>query len=83
MSLVGDAEASVIVRVWFEDYPAHPIRFVVSTVGLAAGDGGRPELRRATTSIDEACAAVRDALEALTAARTEPVGNHHGGPGES
>jgi hypothetical protein len=65
MSRVDEAEASVIVRVWFEDYPQHPIRFVVSTVGR-----GLPEARKATTSIDDACAAVRDALVSLTEAET-------------
>ena len=73
MSLVGEPEASVIVRVWFEDYPAHPIRFVVSTVGL-----GVPELRRATTSIDDACSVVREALVALTEA-----GRREGSPNVS
>lgn len=64
MSRVDEAEASVIVRVWFEDYPQHPIRFVVSTIG-----NGLPEGRKATTSVAEACEAVEEALLALTEAR--------------
>ena len=54
----------MIVRVWFEDYPQHPIRFVVSTIA-----NGLPEGRKATTSIADACAAVEEALLALTGAR--------------
>jgi len=61
MSRADEAEASVVIRVWFEDYPAHPIRFVVSTVGRRGG-----ELRQATISVDDACAAVREALIMLT-----------------
>ena len=67
MSRVDEAEASVIVRVWFEDYPQHPIRFVVSTIG-----NGLPEGRKATTSIAEACEAVEEALLALTDGEPAP-----------
>ena len=55
---------SLVLRAWLE--PGPPPHLRTRIVEIALGRGDLPLL--ATTSIDEACAAVRDWLEALQSA---------------
>jgi hypothetical protein len=55
---------SLMLRSWLE--PGPPPRLITRIVEIALGRRDRPVL--ATTSIDEACAAVRDWLEAQQSA---------------
>jgi hypothetical protein len=54
---------SLVVRAWLE--PAAPPHLRVRVVEIAPGRGERPVV--ATTSVDEACRAVRNWLETLQA----------------
>jgi hypothetical protein len=62
---------SLVLRAWPEPGPPPHVR--IRIVEIALGRGDRPVL--ATTSIDEACAAVRNWLEALQSAPAGENGN--------
>ena len=64
--------SSLVLRAWLEPGPPPHVRTRI--VEIALGRGDRPVL--ATTSIDEACAAVRTWLEAL---RSAPADENSGG----
>ena len=61
---------SLVLRAWLE--PGPPPHLRTRIVEIALGRGDRPLL--ATTSIDEACAAVRDWLETLQSAPADDNG---------
>ena len=63
-----------MLRAWLE--PGPPPRLITRIVEIALGRHDRPVL--ATTSIDEACAAVRDWLEAQQSAAADENGNGMG-----
>jgi hypothetical protein len=65
---------SLMLRSWLE--PGPPPRLITRIVEIALGRHDRPVL--ATTSIDEACAAVRDWLEAQQSAAADENGDGAG-----